>query len=107
MDYRELTETDIKIYKEEIQKYMQYRNVMQWSALGSFGGALTFIILMIYMRTINYFGYEVCLYMVIISIIAGISLFILRSAMFNSRINRRRALIRRYEEYHKDDNKIE
>ena len=106
MDYRNLTEDDINQFKQEIAQYMQYRNIMQWTALGSFGGAITFIILMFYMRTINYFGYEVCLYMIVISIIAGIVLFILRSALFNSRINRRRALIKRFEANQQNNNTI-
>ena len=103
MDYRDLTKEDIEQYEEEINKYMQYRNAMKWSAVGSFGGAITFLILLFYFRTVQYQFYEISLFMVFVSIAAGIVLFILRSVLFNGRINRRRNLIKRYEKNQKEN----
>lgn len=103
MDYRDLTKEDIEQYEEEINKYMQYRNAMKWSAVGSFGGAITFAILAFYFYTRQYQIYTISMYMIYFSIAAGIVLFILRSVLFNGRINRRRNLIKRYEKNQKEN----
>lgn len=103
MDYKDLTKEDIEQFELDIKKYNQYRNAMKWSALGSFGGAIAFLILLFYFRTVQYQFYEISLFMVFVSVAAGITLFILRSALFNSRINRREALIRKFNKQQKEN----
>lgn len=103
MDYRELTTEDIEQYEAEIKNFMNYRNVMFWSAIGSFGGAATFLFLAIYLSNINYQFFEISMWLIILSILAGITLFILRSALFNRRISNRKELIRKAKNYQKQN----
>ena len=102
MDYRQLTERDIQELENDITKYMNARIVFMWSALGSFSGAVMFFFLAYYLTTIQYQFREISIALGCLSIAAGIALFVLRSALFNRRISRRKVLIRRAREYQKE-----
>ena len=102
MDYRELTKEDIEQYEAEIKSFMNYRNILFWCAIGSFSGATTFLIAAIFLRSIQYQFYEWSLWLFAFSIVSGIACFILRSALFNSRINNRKVLIQKAKKYQRE-----
>ena len=107
MDYRQLNEQDIQELENDITKYMNARVVFMWSAIGSFIGAAMFLFLAIYLRTVQYQFYEISITLMGLSIAAGITMFILRSALFNRRISRRKTLIRRARDYQKQQQELE
>ena len=94
MENRELTIEEIKQYEMELEKFRSYRQTMFWCSVGSFISAGVMFALYIYfLVTGNYLANQICYYTGIILILAGITLAILKSALFNSRIRNREVLL--------------
>ena len=98
MERKELSQEEIKQYKEEIQKFLSYRRALVWSSIGCFIAAVTFLGLLIYfIMQGNSLAHEICIYCISFSIVGGITLSILKSALFNRRIRNREILIKQAE----------
>lgn len=94
MENKELTIEEINKYKDELEKFRSYRQTMFWCSVGSFISASVMFALYIYfIFADNYLVNQICYYTGIILILAGITLAILKSALFNSRIRNRENLL--------------
>ena len=103
MDYRELTTEDIEELEEEIAEFYRYRRIFLGVGWGLIGTA--FIMLIYLLMYSNNFHNEGTMYLLeyfaFFMIAGGIVMFILRSAMFNSRIKNRKRLIKDAKDYQK------
>ena len=95
------TPKQIRQYKRDLQRFYAARQVFLWSAVGSFSGAIVCFVGMFFAFSINYQLVELLYILGVLGIVAGILLFILRSALYNRRINTRKRLIREYKESQK------
>ena len=106
MEYRELDQAEIKQYKEEIQKFRSQRQTIMWCSVGAFITAATLLGLYIYFLVSSiddsFLATQICIYGTSFSIIAGIILSILKSALFNRRIRNREILIEKAERQQKE-----
>ena len=103
VDITKLTEYDIQVMKDEIQKYYQMRKLFLILAFVLLGGGLLFIIIGIVSGdpTLAYaYGYIGG-----ILLTGMIAMFVLRSAVFNTKINNRNRAIKAYNNYHHSQNK--
>ena len=108
MDAKDLTEFDIRKFEQEIAKFEENRKSFLAAGLGCIGGGITALIVVsimfirqdiIYM---TYFIFELLVTLFVFTIFGGITFLILRSALYNNRINNRKRLIaeaKRYQEY--------
>lgn len=92
------TPKQIKQYKKDLKRYYASRQALLWSAVGSFSGAILCFVTMFFCFSINYLLVESLYVLGILGIVAGIVLFILRSALYNKRITNRKRLIKEYKE---------
>ena len=91
-----VTPKQIKQYKKDLQRYNASRQAFLWSAIGCFIGGTLIIIALISGVVLSYQIFQFLLFMVYLSFIAGILLFILRSALYNKRIANRKRIIAEY-----------
>jgi len=101
MDYRNLSSADIRRLKRELEGFYNARMVLMWCAIGAMITAIAFLGLGVHYISINPFMAAVCFTFIPLSIGAGITLFILRSALFNKRIRNRETLLDKAAEYQK------
>ena len=117
----ELTETDIRHYKREIEGYKKKQKlflILGFVFLGLFILSVVGTILLgigVYQEIVReeftaaYFLYvvfdSIFITLSILFLIAFITLFVLRSALFGRKIENRLVVIEDYEELHKTDNK--
>lgn len=94
MENKEFTLEEINKYKEEVEKFRSYRQTMMWSSVASFISAVVMFGLYIYFIVVaNSLAGQICYYTGIILLVAGITLAILKSALFNARIRNREVLL--------------
>ena len=92
------TPKQIKQYRRDLQRYYAARQVFLWSAVSSFSLALVCFVGMYFSYSINYQLVMFLYILGVIGIVAGILLFILRSALYNRRISNRKRIIKEYKE---------
>ena len=103
MDAKDLTEFDIQKFEQEIAKFEENRKSFLAAGLGCIGGGITALIvvsIMFIRQDIIYMTYFI--FEFVFTIFGGITFLILRSALYNNRINNRKRLIaeaKRYQEY--------
>ena len=100
MDYRTLSDSDVKKLERELNSFLQARRTMAaigWSLIGA--GIACFMIFIPVIASQNALLAAALLPVAILGITTGVTVFILRSALYNKRINNRRFLIRQFKHY--------
>lgn len=106
-DIRKYDETDVMRLRDELVYLYGKRRAFLGIGLGLMGTAILSFITMAFLPIAGLSGVMPALIILTIlgtfMFVAGIIILILRSALFNTRINNRRLLLRQYEYFKKKD----
>ena len=90
------TPQEIKQYKKDLKRFYAARKAFLYSAIGCFVGAALGIVGMFYGVRFNYLFYQLGEALIILGVIGAVTCFILRAALYNTRISTRKKIIEEY-----------